>query len=273
MKIEVLYEDDDVLAVDKPAGLVVHSDGKTAEPSLSDWVLEKYPQTKNVGEPARTADGREVPRPGIVHRLDRETSGVLLVAKTEKGFDCLKKQFQKHQVKKIYEAFVFGEMKMPGKNLQKNGRGVIDRPIGRSSSDFRKWSAQRGARGEMRDAVTEYVVKARAGGYSLVEVFRKPGRTHQIRVHFKAVNFPLVADKLYAPTDQTHSASHDWHSTRARFSSKMSPAKKFPSSRRIPTISKKPSQNLENKKFANPVTLCLICFSLCNKEKSTHRFQ
>lgn len=199
MKIEILYEDADIVAVNKPAGLVVHSDGKTVEPSLSDWVLQKYPQTKNVGEPARTADGKEVPRPGIVHRLDRETSGVLLVAKTEKGFDCLKKQFQLHEVKKTYEAFVFGEMKMQEKNLQKNGRGVIDRPIGRSSTDFRKWSAQRGARGEMRDAVTEFVVKARSDGYSLVEVFPKTGRTHQIRVHFKAINYPLVADKLYAP--------------------------------------------------------------------------
>jgi 23S rRNA pseudouridine1911/1915/1917 synthase len=215
MKIDVLYEDADIVAVNKPAGLVVHSDGKTVEPSLSDWVLQKYPQTKNVGEPARTADGREVPRPGIVHRLDRETSGVLLVAKTEKGFDCLKKQFQTHEVKKTYEAFVFGEMpervsgvkyldrenaKENAKEIKKeNSRGIIDRPIGRSASDFRKWSAQRGARGEMREAVTEFVVKARFGGYSLVEVFPQTGRTHQIRVHFKAVNFPLVADKLYAP--------------------------------------------------------------------------
>jgi 23S rRNA pseudouridine1911/1915/1917 synthase len=190
-EIEILYEDDDIVAVNKPAGLVVHSDGKTAEPSLSDWVLEKYPQTKSVGEPARTPTGKMVPRPGIVHRLDRETSGVLLVAKTEKGFDVLKKQFQAHEIKKTYEAFVFGEMK--------TDKGVIDRPIGRSASDFRQWSAQRGARGEMHDAVTEYVVKARAGGYSLVEVFPKTGRTHQIRVHFKAINYPLVADSLYAP--------------------------------------------------------------------------
>src|ERR1035437_2111193 len=147
----------------------------------------------------RTATGEDVPRPGIVHRMDRETSGVILVAKTEKGFDCLKKQFQAHEVKKTYEAFVFGEMKNPEKNAKGDNRGVIDRPIGRSSTDFRKWSAQRGARGEMRDAVTEYVVKNRMDGYSLVEIFPKTGRTHQIRVHFKAINYPLVADKLYAP--------------------------------------------------------------------------
>ena len=80
----------------------------------------------------------------------------------------------------------------------KNDQGVIDRPIGRSASDFRKWSAQRGARGEIREALTEYKVKSRGQGYSCVEIFPKTGRTHQIRVHFKAINYPLVADKLYA---------------------------------------------------------------------------
>ncbi len=207
MKIDVLYEDADIVAVNKPAGLVVHSDGKTAEPNLSDWVLEKYPEAKNVGEPTKISTGEMILRPGIVHRLDRETSGVILIAKTEKGFQCLKKQFQDHEIKKTYEAFVFGEMParvggvkyLNEKTAKENSRGIIDRPIGRSSSDFRKWSAQRGARGEMREAVTEYEIKTRAKGYSLVEVFPKTGRTHQIRVHFKAINYPLVADKLYAP--------------------------------------------------------------------------
>ncbi len=196
MKIKILYEDKDMLVVDKPAGLVVHSDGKTVEPNLSDWVLEKYPEAKNVGEPTRTAEGKLVIRAGIVHRLDRETSGAILIAKTKEGFEVLKKQFQEHKIKKIYEAFVFGEMK--------NDRGKIDRPIGRSSTDFRKWSAQRGARGEMREAVTEYKVKTRGHGYTLVEVFPKTGRTHQIRVHFKAINYPLISDKLYS-SDKTNS--------------------------------------------------------------------
>lgn len=203
MQIQILYEDSDIVAINKPAGLVVHpssrakahygagSDGKKDELTLVDWVLEKYPEAKDVGEPARTPAGENVPRPGIVHRLDRETSGVMLAAKTQKGFDCLKKQFQAHEIQKEYSAFVFGEIK--------NNKGVIDRPIGRSSQDFRKWSAQRGARGEMREAVTEYEVVSRGKGHSLVKVFPKTGRTHQIRVHFKAINYPLVADSLYAP--------------------------------------------------------------------------
>lgn len=191
MEPTILYEDNDVVAVNKPAGLVVHSDGKTDEPNLTDWVLKKYPEAKEVGEPGRAANGETILRPGIVHRLDRSTSGVMLVAKNQNAFEYLKKQFQEHTVKKIYHAFVFGEMK--------EMQGTIDRPIGRSSSDFRRWSAQRGARGEMREAITNYKVLLKKDGYSFVEVSPETGRTHQIRVHFKAINYPLVADYLYAP--------------------------------------------------------------------------
>ncbi len=200
----ILYEDDDVVAVNKPAGLVVHSDGKTVEPSLADWVLEKFPQTKNVGEPVRTQKGEEILRPGIVHRLDRETSGVMLVAKTARGFDSLKKQFQTHEIKKEYHAFLYGELKSDVRGGVEKTHGVIDRPIGRSAQDFRKWSAQRGSRGERREAVTEYDIISRgevdAEKYTFVHAFPKTGRTHQIRVHFKAINYPLVADSLYAST-------------------------------------------------------------------------
>jgi 23S rRNA pseudouridine1911/1915/1917 synthase len=195
-KIEptVLYEDASVLVINKPAGLVVHSDGKTDEKTLADWILKKYPKLKKVGEPSRDQKGNEIARPGIVHRLDRETSGVMIIAKTQKSFESLKKQFQEHKIKKIYHAFVYGEIKID--------KGTIDRPIGRSNKDFRMWSAQRGARGELREAVTDYQVVSRKNGYSFVHAMPKTGRTHQIRVHFKAINYPLVADSLYAPTTE-----------------------------------------------------------------------
>ncbi len=211
MELTILYEDKDIVAVDKPAGLIVHSDGrstllttgKTQEPSLVDWVAKKYPDSFDVGEPARTSDGKIVPRPGIVHRLDRETSGVMLVAKTKKGFDCLKKQFQDREIIKEYHTFVYGQIPAQIKgvaySVENKERGIIDRPIGRSSKDFRMRSAQRGARGEMREAVTEFEIKEKTKDYSFVAVFPKTGRTHQIRVHFKAINYPLVCDSLYAP--------------------------------------------------------------------------
>lgn len=191
MKIDILYEDDEVVVINKPASLVVHGDGKTKEVTLVDWIIEKYPEIKGVGESGKTASGEIVPRPGIVHRLDRETSGVMIVCKTPESFQNIKKQFQNHEIKKTYEAFVWGDVKNDG--------GVIDRPINRSSSDFRKWTAQRGGRGEERKAVTEYKVIKKAKGYSYVSITPKTGRTHQIRVHFKAINYPLVGDFLYGP--------------------------------------------------------------------------
>lgn len=187
----ILYEDENVLAINKPTGMVVHFDGKTEEKNLTDWIVERYPEIKEVGEPSRDIKGNIILRPGIVHRLDRETSGVMLVAKNQDTFEFLKKQFQEHRVQKTYHAFVLGEIK--------EDDGVIDRPIGRSNKDFRMWSAQRGARGELRDAVTEYTVLKRTKEWSFVEARPRTGRTHQIRVHFKAIHHPLVGDLLYAP--------------------------------------------------------------------------
>ena len=191
MDIPILYEDGDVVVVNKPSGLVVHSDGKTKEPTLADdWVLTHYPETKNVGEPF-VKDGVTIPRPGIVHRLDRATSGALVIAKNERAFEHLKRQFQEREVTKTYNAFVYGAMKEED--------GVIDRPIGKSASDFRLRSAQRGARGVLREAVTEYTVLSRGADASFLEIRPKTGRTHQIRVHLKAINHPVVCDTLYAP--------------------------------------------------------------------------
>lgn len=194
MELKIIFENDEVLVVDKPSGLVAHNDGRTKEASLTDWMLEKYPEIKDVGEPARYY-GKEIARPGIAHRLDRETSGVIALAKTQESFLNLKKQFQERMVEKIYNAFVHGAVNLP----DDGNKGIINRPIGRSKNDFRKWSAQRGARGEMREAVTEYKVVKKNKDFSYLEIFPKTGRTHQIRVHLKAINYPIVCDKLYAP--------------------------------------------------------------------------
>lgn len=189
---DILYEDHDILALNKPAGIIVHPDGRKVEPSVSGWFAEYYPPSQSVGEPVTLVDGRVIERPGIVHRLDKETSGLLLLAKTKEGHRVLKEQFQKRQVEKIYHLFVHG--------LIKDDHGTINFPIGRSRSNFKKWSAGRGIRGESREALTYFQVIKRAlnGSVTFVEAKPKTGRTHQLRVHFKAIHHPVVCDRLYA---------------------------------------------------------------------------
>ena len=184
----IIYEDDDIVVLDKPAGLVVHPDGRTKEPSVSEWFVSRYPESVNVGESLG-----DIERPGIVHRIDKETSGVLLLARTKVGHQILKEQFQKREIEKVYHLFVHGNLK--------DDHGTINLPIGRSASNFRKRSAQRGAKGEMREALTYFQVLKRSSDKSITFVEAKPktGRTHQIRVHFKALHHPVVCDKLYAP--------------------------------------------------------------------------
>lgn len=188
MDPEILYEDSDILAINKPAGLVVHSDGRTNEPSVAEWFVSKYPEAKDVGEKLG-----DIKRPGIVHRIDRETSGILLLAKTPEGHAHLKEQFQNREIEKVYHLFVYGNVK--------DDRGTINLPIARSASNFKKWSAQRGARGEKREALTYFEVLKRAEDKSATFVEAKPktGRTHQLRVHFQAIHHPVVGDLLYAP--------------------------------------------------------------------------
>lgn len=209
--ITILYEDDDIVAINKPAGIAVHGDGKTNEYTIADWMLEMYPASKTVGEPmqlhvrvpigmhsatqANPAHTQVVIRPGIVHRLDRETSGVLLLAKTERGFTTLKQQFQERTILKTYHAFVYS-------NIKEDTR-TIDTAIGRSGTDIRKWSAGKDARGTLREALTHITVRARGKTgdqhITFIEAQPKTGRTHQIRVHCKAIEHPIVADSLYAP--------------------------------------------------------------------------
>ena len=210
MKIKILYEDSNILAIEKPSGVSVHGDGRNTDATISDWVLENYPKMKNVGEPEFFENKGvkvEIKRPGIVHRLDRETSGVLLLAKNKKSFEALKLQFQDREINKTYVAIVSGTVR--------NDRGTINKPIGRSPRDFRRYLSGRGVRGEMREAVTDYKVIKRfelepsltssssspqaSFKFTYLEIKPKIGRTHQIRVHMKYLNHPIVCDSLYNP--------------------------------------------------------------------------
>ncbi|MBU1292439.1 RluA family pseudouridine synthase [Patescibacteria group bacterium] len=191
MELPVIYEDDDLVAINKPAGVMMHPDGHSLDETASEWFEKAYPDSATVGETQRLKDGTEIARPGVVHRLDRDTSGVLVFAKTADSHAHLKELFQNREAKKTYLAFVYGTLK--------EEKGVIDFAIGRSRKDFRLRSAQPKAKGMMRDARTAYEVVGSIGTHSLVKVMPETGRTHQIRVHLKAIHHSVVCDPLYSP--------------------------------------------------------------------------
>jgi len=187
-EIQILYEDDVLLAINKPSGLVVHSDGRTKEPSVIDWLAVRYPELKEVGGLHTLDSGKYIERYGILHRLDRETSGVMLVAKDDATFFEIQRQFIAHTTEKTYLAFVWGAC---------DESGIVDLPIGRNRNDFRQWTTGESARGTLRAASTSWRVLHVAHGLSYVELKPKTGRTHQLRVHMKAIGHPIVCDKRY----------------------------------------------------------------------------
>ena len=183
MDLAVLYEDADLVAVLKPAGVLTHrpSIGSVDTPhtgqkteTAEDWFKERYPAGA-----------------GYVHRLDRDTSGVLVFAKNETAYEFLRKAFRDRAVRKTYLAITHG--------APKEKKGIIDFDIGRSRKDFRLRSAQPKAKGRLREALTRYEVLGEADGCALLMVSPETGRTHQIRVHLKAIHHPVVGDVLYAP--------------------------------------------------------------------------
>lgn len=174
--IPVLFEDDDVVVIDKPPGVAAHPGDSVASPTVSAWFADRYPDAL-VGDEDR---------PGIVHRLDRDTSGVMILAKTPKAFERLKEQFKKHRIRKEYVALAFG---IPG------GRdGRIVQPIGRSSRNPARRTVLPGG----KPAITEWSIDRTFGNdYTLMNVLPFTGRTHQIRVHLHHIGYPIVGDALY----------------------------------------------------------------------------
>lgn len=191
---KIIFENDDVLVIDKPVGLSVHGEGADPTGTVVEWFLCRVPTARGVGEPRIGKEGKEIERSGIVHRLDRDTSGVMILAKNQPSFDHLKNQFLNKEVRKEYRALVYGAMK--------ERWGTINRSIGRSAKDWKLRSADRGARGHLREAVTEWECLKTAEyhdePFSYVKLRPKTGRMHQLRVHLKAIGRPIVGDKLYA---------------------------------------------------------------------------
>jgi 23S rRNA pseudouridine1911/1915/1917 synthase len=189
MEIKTIYEDNDVLVIDKPAGLVVFPEGEAQEnqeETLIDILIEQYPELKKVGDQ---------PRYGVVHRLDKDTSGVLLVAKNEQALIFLQKQFKNREVEKEYAALVTGRIK--------EDSGRIKTLVGRSKGDPRKQvTIDPGKRApDAREAITEFKVLERYKNYTLCQVKILTGRRHQIRCHLSYIHHPIAGDKLYGFKD------------------------------------------------------------------------
>jgi 23S rRNA pseudouridine1911/1915/1917 synthase len=179
--LEILYEDDDLLAVNKPAGMTVHAGAGNTRGTLVNALL---------GRGQSLSQGGDALRPGIVHRLDKDTSGIILVAKNDSAHAKLGEAFRRRAVKKTYVALIHG--------LLKQDHGRIDFAIGRDSKRRVRMTARRtAALANAREARTDWRVLARIDTTTLVEVQLHTGRTHQIRVHFSALRHPVVGDTLY----------------------------------------------------------------------------
>jgi 23S rRNA pseudouridine1911/1915/1917 synthase len=208
MDLSVVYEDEDVIVVDKPKGMVVHPApgnvsgtlvngllhyvghaGTQTSDSPSSEVEEEGAESRSGAKGGGLSSVNGEIRPGIVHRIDKNTSGLLVVAKNDRAHDSLSKQLANHEMTRVYLAIVAGNFK--------DDEGIVDAPLGRDPKDRKKRRVR--ADGQGKHAVTHYRVTERLNGFSLLELRLETGRTHQIRAHMAHIGRPVLGDDLYGP--------------------------------------------------------------------------
>ncbi len=176
--VDVIYVDENVIVVNKPAGMVVHPGAGNTQDTLVNAILHRWPEIARVGE---------AERPGIVHRLDKETSGVLILARNEMAYNWLVRQFKSRKTQKTYMALVDGEPPTP--------TGRVEAAIGRDEKIRQRMAVVYGDKG--KNAVTEYSTLEKFADHTLLEVHPLTGRTHQIRVHLAFLGCPVTGDQIY----------------------------------------------------------------------------
>ena len=176
LSLNVVFEDDDIAIIDKPAGMVVHSGAGHLTDTMANAAVTRWPKISSVGD---------TDRPGIVHRLDRDTSGLLIIALNPTAYNNLTLMIKKHEIERIYTALVHGH--------PKSSTGTIDAPIGRDPHHRTRQAVNAGG----RPALTHYEVIREIGQFSFIKVRLETGRMHQIRVHMTAIGHPIVGDQTY----------------------------------------------------------------------------
>lgn len=180
MDLEIVYEDEDVILINKPKGMVVHpAPGHTTDTLVNGLLYHCKDQLSGING---------VARPGIVHRIDRDTTGILIVCKNDMAHNCIAEQLKEHSITRRYRALVHGNLK--------NDQGTVEGPIGRHPVDRKKMAINEK---NGKPAVTHYTVLERFGNYTYIECVLETGRTHQIRVHMSSIGHPLVGDEVYGP--------------------------------------------------------------------------
>lgn len=202
LDLDIVYEDDDLLVINKPVGLVVHPASSYHEPTLVHGLMHQVDHLSSING---------VIRPGIVHRIDKDTSGLLVVAKNDQAHQLLSEQLKYHRIKRTYIALVYHDFK--------ENEGTIDAPIARHPKNRLKMAIV----DDGKRSITHFKVLKRYGDYTLLSCELETGRTHQIRVHMAYINHPIVGDPLYGPKQTIGDQGQFLHATQLSF---MHPTKK-----------------------------------------------